>query len=521
MRLSRLHVILLLCPTLLAQGSHPETPTAKAAVIRKSDEWKAAARQLIAQATAKSGDASAGDRAFLLARAAAASAQLNADQSKAWANDAFQLATQQRSPVKERVQVAAINALAQNDIEAGLGLLSRMQAPAAQENGQAPPDMRSGIAAMLLQKLWQQKSKEAVPTIQRTAAQLGETGNYPYMAIGMLVRSIQRANKELAQGLVNDAINYLSRRRATAIEDQQLAMFLRSSSDLISGGLMKDTLERLVKEAVTQKDTGGTMAMDIETDGKKAELTSASSILLFQLLPIIRQTDAEWAKKLEEQYAELRQVAELQNGQNQRMMVGMMVRAGDGGEGPRDPREEMAAIQVDELSKTDPQEALRRSEGISNPFLRAASQAGVAAELSKSDPARAAELVKNARAAMAESQDPREKMQIVINLARAQAASGDKEGWRESVRAGFAMGDEMFRKGVDRRPTAPAFAQAGYELLSRLTRATVETDLALTTERIASLHSPTLQALMLVTAAEALNPAGDESDGGVRIRIEN
>jgi hypothetical protein len=110
---------------------------------------------------------------------------------------------------------------------------------------------------------------------------------------------------------------------------------------------------------------------------------------------------------------------------------------------------------------------------------------------------------------------------ILTGLAQAQAAMKDSEALAETVKSGFVMGEEMFRKGLDKRPSAPLFAQPGYELMNRLTTIFAKADAQAAITQLDDLRTPVLQSMLLVTAARAINPEAGPDGPGMMIEIED
>jgi hypothetical protein len=398
-----------------------------------------------------------------------------------------------------------------------------MEAPAPRSDGQPAPDMRSAAATMLFQKIWQKRGADAIDSLQTAARQLGETGNYPYMAMASIIRQVGRKDPEKAQSLANDAIAYFSRRVRSDQSAQQMAMFLRMDREFIPLPMLKDILTQLVADAVdTKNDTKtGAVAVFLNSRGT-ATMSGASNLLLFQLLPMIRDIDPDWAKKVEAQSSELSQSANLtqaSSGGTER--VGMFVGGPNGGGPPANMMEEMKSMEVDELASQDPTKALKVADEIHDPVIRAATNARLAGDLNNSDPDRANELMKSAREALGAAKEPADKLRILVGLAQAQKAMKDKEGFGKTLDQAYAMGEELFRKSVDKSPDAAINSRPGLDQLTRLTIAGVRLDSTAILTHLDNLRSPVLQAILLVAAARGLDPDGPSQDTGFRIQFRS
>lgn len=493
-----------------------ETPASKKA---KADR-DALAESLLDRAYGLTKQTSDAEKAYILSRLSEASSKSSPQKSKEWANETFSVTANLPNDMqRSQVEIAALQSLAENDADHALELMSKLETPQGRD-GQPVPDVRSGVATMLFQRYWQKKGVDGIDTLTAAARQMGEAGSYPYMAIGLLIRQVKRKDSDKSAALLQEALSYFNRRQTSGSGNDQFAMFLRQNREDIPAPLLKDLLEKLVNQALATKDDASTQMVLQTESGQSAKLNSAASILLFQLMPMIRNIDPDWAKKLETDYQELRAAADFARSGEQRMMVTRGV-GGNGGAPPRAMMEEMRAMEIDELSTSDPQRALKMNAELTDPSVRAASGARLAASISKSNPEQAAELLKKAKEAIAEAKDPADKLRILVGLAQAQAAMNDKVAFETSLQSGFTLGEDLFRKGLDKNPTAPVFSQPGFDAMSRLTMSSVRMDYATTMARIDAIRSPLLQALMLITAAEGLDPDARPRPRGMRIRIES
>src|SRR5437879_1413937 len=177
------------------------------------EENQQLAKDLLTRAYGISKQLSEADRQYLLAKLAQASSKSMRDKSQAWADEVFQLSSGLPNDTqRSQNEMTAMMAIAENDPEHALQLLTKMEPPAARDDGRPAPDTRSGAAAMLFQKYWQKRGVEGLETLQATARQLGESGFYPYMAMGSIIRQLSRKDKDKAQSVTNEALSFFSRR---------------------------------------------------------------------------------------------------------------------------------------------------------------------------------------------------------------------------------------------------------------------------------------------------------------------
>ena len=499
----------------------PETPEAK----KLKEESERKAKELLQRAYSNTKDLSDSDRAAILARLASSSVRVMPDQSKAWADEVFQITSGlTNDSLRGQYEMTALLATADTDPDHALQLLLQMSAPGMDQDGNTLPDLRGPAAAGLFQKYFQKKGEAGLPALQTTARQLGEQGLYPFMAMGPIIRNLNQKDPNKAQSLVNEALVYFPRLQQTDMSGQQMAMFLRMNQAVISKPVMKDVLTQLVDKALaTKKDSDNGMTTSISTNGNTTTLKGASNLMMYQLMPLINGVDPEWAKKLENENEQLRNAVIAQQNSptgNNRVMIGMT--AGNGPLSQRgNPIDPMKAMQVDELAQKDPMGALRVSDEISDPVLRTATSVAIAGEVNNTDPAQAARLVKNAKDAIAATPEESDKLRILAGLAQAQSAMKDKDGLNITMDQAFAMGEDLYRKSVDKNPDATVDTRPGIDSLTRLAGIGIKADQGVTLGHIDRVNAVPLQTILLISAAENLDPDMKPLGGGFRIMIRD
>jgi hypothetical protein len=524
-----------LAPTLSAQEMLRQQPAPPASdkIVAETPEAKKLkeanaqrAKELLQRAYGTTKSLSDSDRAAVVARLAASSQRAMPDQSKAWGDEVFLItAGLSNDNSRGQYEMTALLAVAENDPDHALRLLVQMSPPGTAEDGNPLMDLRGPAAVGLFQKYWQKRGDEGLPALQSTARQMGEIGLYPFMAMGPIIRAVGRMDQDKARALVTEALGYFPRLQQNDMSGQQMAMFLRMNREMIATPLLKDVLTQLVNKTLETKNNSGNLMTSISTNGNTTTLKGASNLMMFQLMPLIKEVDPEWAKKLEDQNEQLRGAAiAQQNSASGTNTVRMGMFMGGGGANnlsAANLMDPMKVSQVDELAQKDPLQALKMSDEINDPVMRAATSVRLAGDINNSDPEKAAQLVKNAKQAIAATPEPSDKLRILAGLAQAQSAMKDTEGLNNTLKQGFTMGEDLFRKSVDRNPSAGVNTRPGVDSLNRLTGVGIKAEPQQTLENIEKISSQALQAMLFISAAENLDPDMKATDTGFRIMIRN
>lgn len=475
------------------------------------------AADLIQRTQGLAGDLNDTDRAYVLAKMAELAAKRDPEQSKSWAEESFRLAGNISGNAKGSIQMNALMAVSQNDLDRALDMLVSMDAPRQTEGDGFAPDIRGAAATMLFSRAFAKDGMKVLDRLESTARQMGENGFYPYMAVTELLRGVGQKDKDRAREIANNGIAYIKVRKRSQMENQQVTMFLRTAREYIPAPMLREVLETVINDAVEQaKASDGTqVAATFESsNGQRAQLSSMASLTIFQLLPVVREIDPDWAKKLEEQSDELRQASRMMgSGDQVSIMIG--ARTGGGPNGPsgnnRDFRDEMQAMQVDELASRDPQRALETADRINDPVLHSAAMVRATAAAKDADAREKA--IKNAKELLAQTSDSREKLTILSGLASAQSATNDVDSLSATLQQALAIADDLFRRSIDKNPSSGAWTRPGVEIATRLVKSTAKQQGRLIAEKLEAVRQEPLKALLMLSAVEVLDPESRSTNG--------
>ena len=501
-----------------------EVPSQTKATAKPTKEELKLSADLIQRAQALTADLNETDRAYVLAKMAELSSKRNPEQSQTWVEEAFNLANNLANAAKGSVQMSAMMAMSQNNLDRALGMLSSMDGPRQRDDGGQTPDIRAAAATMLFSRAFSKNGMKSVDALEASARQMGENGFYPYMAMAQLMHQVAEKDRDRAQAIATTALGYVNRRKLSGLESQQLTMFLMQARDFVPQPMMKQILEQVIADALEQAKNSDTQvsAEFSNSAGERVLLSSMATLMIFQLMPMIRQMDPEWAQKLEEQSDELRKAAALMRTGDVSIMIG--ARNGGGPNGPngnaRDFREEIQSMQVDELSSRDPQRAMEMANNINDPALHAAAVARVTSAGTDAEAQQKA--LDNAKDVLKNTSEPREKLAILSGIVQLQASMKDEAGVATSLQQALGIADDMFRRSIDKNPSTGAWMRPGSELAASIVKRCARSYSAIVTDKIDFVRQSALKALLLLAAAESLDPESRTQSGPVfQFRFSN
>ena len=467
------------------------------------------APQLLIQSYVLSTDFVPQERALLLQRLCLAGVRIEPALARVWAEDLFALSYE--LPLSHRRVAHQKNALvviAFSDPERAMDLLLVMDKPVPLQDGRIPEDVRADGARAIFAEYHKRRGAAALERIRVVAQHLGQTGEYPYAAIVPTLEEMAQRDLPGAQSMFEEAVSYYGQDSRIRGQDQRFLRFLLSVRGFIPNGSLRLALKRLVTEITaraSQKDAGEHFVAEVYTDKGPVQLHERSDAILVQLLPMIREVDAQWARDLVDSRPEIKRVLET----GTPLRVGTVVIRGNA-----DPRQ-MASLQreaiddsrlaeVEELAQRSPEEALNLAETIQDPVSRSAGLSAVVRGAVTKNRTLATSVFEEMKQSTETIKDDLSRLEVLSSLASAAAALGDKTAFWKAFNDGLDLGEELFQSSLDANPTITTLDIAALPPLERLVEAGIEIEPQAVSARILQIENRVLRAHLLVSAAEAL-----------------
>jgi len=400
------------------------------------------------------------DRVWLLAELTMPSAKWHPALERPWAEEQFRLAERISGYNRLATQKNAATAMSWIDTRRALEMLEHCDAPVASDYG--VEDIRGVAARRIFKHYWEATGSAGLGKLRRAADHLGETGEYPYGAMTPMIAEISRQNAGEGMALISDAFAFYRRGSQFQMADEDFIAFLGKTRDLMPAAMRREALEAMVKN-LTQ-DSGNkddqNWRVRIYTSSGVAEFHTRNAGLLFEVLPMIREVDLDWARRLVEQNHDLAQ-AEAAGGKILNREAVVIYKSPDSAASPADLRAqeqwglEMSRIgQIQEMAAKDPDQALTLAMSIGDPGRQAMGMAYAAAGF-RNQPEQARQMLNQSGQTMSSLKSKAEKLQIQVAIAQSAASLDDFALAREAVEKGLDLGEQVYEVRAKSTPTGP------------------------------------------------------------------
>jgi hypothetical protein len=333
------------------------------------------------------------ERAILLNHLSRVAAQHHLQYTRAWAEENFRLA--QQLPMnwdRLAIEKNSIASLSYVNSRRAMTLLRLMDLPVADEEGSFPEDVRSNSATIVFGNYWRDTDKKGLSNIRAMALFLGQTGQYPYNAVTAIVKDLvvsppKNASSfpDSARVIVLDAYTSYSKGSKFGIEDAEFVEFLKTLRPVLPNSLFRQGLELAVDRLSTSSDPDKRTAYlsNVHTDKGTATFHRQQDLLLFELLPTIREIDPDWATQITQRNPLLTQGG----GYSGKVIISEGIFSpADSGEQQSYGLQQSRAQAAGDLAQTSPEKALQLAQTISNQAIRTVALANIACAVGKSAP---------------------------------------------------------------------------------------------------------------------------------------
>lgn len=462
---------------------------------------------------------SADDRCFQLFRLSEVASELGSASSRElvnkWSTALFRAATERpRDWNRGAFEKNAAVMLAYSDPDEALHLLEKVDPPDLSSHPPPPEDLRAFGARTVFALFWSAHGLKGLAQIREAAVGFGRNGQYPYPAMALILGKLGTTDREQesAQEVFNEALGFYREGTVIRSADRDFLEFIETrwdSMDRLSKlAAVRAAVSKLTEASAKQPTT--TFASRVVTDSGAAAFDTERMLVLYRLMPRIKEIDQPLASRLEGDYPALTQGA----GANVKVKSISQIEVEDT-QGTA-PKESVDAIvgkglqsgilqQVRSASAADPTLAIKLLAQLRDTEFRSEGMASIAAALWAQNPKAAHSMLESAiLTADSIPADLPGKARSCLSAARAASAMKEDSLFKKAIEIGFAAGLESVSEDLDIHPGQPVYMAKGMEQLSWLMELDMRIDLRDAITRVEQVQDGELKAFLLIDCAQGL-----------------
>ncbi len=376
----------------------------------------------------------------------------------------------------------------------------------------APEDVRAHAARTIFSNYFERKGLDALSEIRHQAKHIGDTGVYPYHALGLVLSKLGESQDDTARSIANEIFNeilpYYDRGSLISNEDSEFFALLQNARFAIDASLLKRGIQALSSHVTQKLATEKSVSRDeifiakVLTEKGEVILKSKNLTLLFRAFPLISEVDSALAGRLVTTYHVLGQAnAKLQN------IASTIVKAGL-------PQEEIIKLEtqglqesllakIQDLEQTDPKLALRLAETLpKDSVIRMVGISSALSGLTQADPQQTKDIYAREFIDPASIPDEQAKLRVMAACVKAAYYAQDVDNFNYFTAQAVEKGANLYEKSVSENNRLPADARPGYVELTRVVEFGMAHNLSWLLDQSKQAQGPVLKAHLLMYAAK-------------------
>jgi hypothetical protein len=488
----------------------------------KGPEARSTANKLLDESFVLSDQIEDSSRVFYFLPLTQAGAKSHHPREQEWCKHMFQAAQNVRDPWdRVALEKNAVVALSGVNSPAAMDLFWRVEAPAADERGNYPEDVRADAAVAVFPRYLddeiqlapadasESRIHNALGEINHHAIQIAQTGEYPYRAMAAVIKRLtQKKNEQSDINLIYaDAVRFYSDTQSKfRNKDGEFLVLLQTAIDTVSDPVLLHTgIDQFVKNMkVPSAQENVSFEAEYRTQaGDIVKFNDRNRSLLFRALPSIRKVDSGLAKSLVADFASFNKASD-----DMIYISGGVVEGNFNAQETAAMHARMRQISllgvIQARQQTEPVQASRLVNELSDGELRVLAVASTVPGLMRVDRNAAKVTYNDQRSKLQEISDQRARLAATVALAKAASAAGNDSDFRSLSGQAFSQATEMYKADYRERPDVRPDLRKGYSELSDLTRFTSTHDFTWAMDLIRSIQNTELRAHLLTFAADAV-----------------
>jgi hypothetical protein len=491
----RLGALLLACSlwaVAWAQDAAPQKPAA--AEVAGGAATTFTAQGLLERSHLIAQELPAESRVVVLKDLVSAANLVSPEKARAWTEELFQAARDLPDERRRTLQARALSGLAQSDPEAALALLQQMEGGPPPDTQSIPMSERASAANQVFEALWRKKGAAAYDLIRQEGLRLGESGDYPFQAVGQIIRQLSANEAEKGQALFSDALGSYQNQSPSFAGDVSFEAMLRPLAGVLPKPLLVRAYRELVERLLEATPPDLPFSLQLSTDKGATEFRNLVDLHLWQLLPVVQSVDPDLAGEIVSHNAAVARAQQLVTGAKWRNLANNRPpsAAGEGFMARQSQAQIVSAIASNDSEGIE--------QAISDPGERAVALAQAAGQVADHDPARAEKLLQRAQQLSAGVEDKAMQLRTLVATGEAADTLDNSAVLRDVLERAFPLGQEVLRAQMDGRQNI----QGTVAGLGRLTRIGMRVAPEMTIAAVDQISLPLVRAFLLVEAAQGL-----------------
>jgi hypothetical protein len=418
----------------------------------------------------------------------------------------------------------ALVSLSARDPQRAMILFLQVEDPRPQSSAAGlifPEDVRADAAIDIFPNYWQSAGRDGLPQIMKVAEHIGDTGEYPYSAMGLIIKELGKIQDDEgraeANGILSEAMGYYQRGSALKFRNRrdEFLELLQNAKSTVSNAQFASAVELFVDRLLNDPAPAERYLGEIGTSRGTLRFTDSNRAFLFRVFHFLSEVNPRRAARLSQLYPDLTQA------DGNILYAAYTVGRGTLPESQTTLNENLqrsVRYHLESLQQTNPQAALQVAETQPTPGLRLAGLSVLLNTDGEPD-ALTKSIYQEAMQQVGRMPEGIAKLSDMSQLAKTAYAVKDFSNFYALSATVFEKGTKAFHDDSLARRQRPTDARPGYPELSEIVRFAASNREDWLVERVREMPDGILKAHLLIHAAKGAAEAEQKpsADGPAQV----
>jgi hypothetical protein len=338
------------------------------------------------------------------------------------------------------------------------------------------------------------------------AAYLGNTGQYPYRAMGAIALDLASTDVAASQRILKHATRFFRKDPGFTSTNDQFVDFILDTRSIATAKILRGELRAAVEGLEHPRShvlLRAKVRISAVTPLGTLRFDSQPEYLFFRLLPLTKIADPHLGAQILASHPALKRAPAI-GPDTPVTVLGVMSLSGTvSDQRMRSAQEEHAVFRVSQLAGEKPSEALHVAQQISDPTLRRMALVLLAPSYMSINSRQAESWLAAANDSLSSMPDSLRKLQLLTETLKSYVRTNRADAARVLLPGALNLGEKLYEKDAKQNPNQPAYE--GFHQMLEIARAAVQLESSAAFEStMNAVASPVLRAQMLISAARAL-----------------
>lgn len=324
--------------------------------------------------------------------------------------------------------------------------------------------------------VWSREGRRYLDRLQSLAAYLGETGQYPYGAMGEIAADVGRSDRKHAHAILREAIRFYDSDPGFITTNGEFVDFILKTHPVANRTILRTELNAAVhglEHPRVSLPAQADFRISVTTSMGNGQFDSETDYLLFRLLPLIRLDNKQHGEEMTTAHPALERAPVIKMDTPVAMSGAVSPTGTASDERMQKALDRHRVFSSSQLANSDPLQARAIAEQITNPVLHDIALTSLAPAYHRVNAQQADSWLQKGNQDLATMPKSLTQLQLMVAVLKADVLMQREEAAQRMLPDAFKLAQQICADDLRQHPDKPMYAVDGIEELNELFKADV------------------------------------------------